>query len=115
MLYIVFHLWPYGACFLFNCYWNWSLIVLRNGNGTVSFIHSREGMAQGGSLAMLAYNIGILLLTKQLKVGFTDFTHTWYADYAGALGTFTNVELYFNSLKRFGPGRGYCPKPSKKL
>ena len=53
---------------------------------------------------MVAYGIGILLLIKIMKVEFTDVTHPWRADDSGALVTFKNIELYFNSLKLFGPG-----------
>ena len=53
---------------------------------------------------MVAYGIGILLLIKILKVKCLDVTYPWYADDSGALGMFANIELYFNSLKLFGPG-----------
>ena len=49
MIWIVQHLWPSGASFVFNCYRHWSSIVLRNGNGMASIIHIREGLMQGGS------------------------------------------------------------------
>ena len=41
MLWTVWHLWTSGARFVFNCYCHWSLLVLRNGNGTDSILHSR--------------------------------------------------------------------------
>ena len=46
---------------------------------------------------------------------YPDVTHNWYAFASGALGTFANIELYFNSLKLFGTGRGYYPEPSKSV
>ena len=64
-------------------------------------------MTQGGALAMVAYCIGILPLTKQLKAEFPDITQLWYTEYASAIGTSASVELYFNFIKQFGPGRGY--------
>ena len=64
---------------------------------------------------MVAYGIGILLLIKFLKAEFNDISQPWYADDTSSLGTFANIELYFNSLKQFGPGRGYYPKPSKSV
>ena len=64
---------------------------------------------------MVAYGIGILPMIKQLKAEFPDIPQPWYDDDSGALGTFANVELYFNLLKLLGPGRGYCPKPSKSI
>ena len=62
---------------------------------------------------MFAYTICILMLIKNFKTSYTDVTHPWYADKAGALGAFARVEAYFNLLERHGPGRGYHPKPSK--
>ena len=62
---------------------------------------------------MVAYGIGIILMIKLLKAEFPGVTHPWYADGAGALGTFANVELYFNSLRIFVPGRVYYPETSK--
>ena len=64
-------------------------------------------MTQGEPLAMVAYGIGIVPLIKRMKALYPKITQTWYADDAGALGTFGNIELYFNLLKRFGPGHGY--------
>ena len=49
MLWKVRHLWTSGACFVFNCYRHWSLLVLQKGNGTEHFLHSKEGVTQGGS------------------------------------------------------------------
>ena len=72
-----------------------------------SFLHSRKGVSQGYPLAMVAYGIGILPMIKNLQSEFPDATHPCCADDAGALGTFGNIELYFNLLKRFGPGHGY--------
>ena len=67
-----------------------------------------------GVIAMVAYIIGILPLIKNPKSGFPGVTQPWYTDDAGALGTFTNVELNFNLIKQFSLGRGYYPKPSKR-
>ena len=72
-------------------------------------------MTLGDPLAMIAYSIGVLLLIKLPKEEFTDLTQTWYADDAGSLGTFANIKLYSNSLKRFVPGHEYYPEPSKSV
>ena len=44
----------------------------------------------GDPLAMVAYVIGVLLMTKQMP----DVTQPWYDDNDGELGTFTNIKLY---------------------
>ena len=64
---------------------------------------------------MIVYRIGILPLIKNLKRAIHDATHPRYADDAGALVTFVILETYFDSLTCQVPGRGYCPKPSKRV
>ena len=115
MLWKVWHLWLSGAPFVFNCYRHWSLLVLWNGNGTASIIHSRDGMMQGYHIAMISYGIGILPLIKTLKRAIPDGTQPWYADDSGALGTFARVETYIYSLTRQGLERGYHPELSKSV
>ena len=51
ILWTVCHLWPSGACFVFNCYCQWLLIIFRNRNGTAIFMLSREGVTQGYPLS----------------------------------------------------------------
>ena len=46
---------------------------------------------------------------------YPDATQTWYADDAGALGTFDNLEQYFNSGKTNGLAQEYYPKPTKSI
>ena len=76
ILLTVRHLWPSGARFVFNFYRHWSSFILRNGNGTAIILHSREGVTQGGTLAMIEYGIGILPLIKNLKRAIPDVSHT---------------------------------------
>ena len=54
MLWTVRYLWTSRDCFFFNWYRHWSLLVLQNGNGTASFLHSKEGVTQGDPLAMIS-------------------------------------------------------------
>ena len=114
MPWAVLHLWPSGASFLKFLS---SLVIARlarqewDGN----FLHIREGMTQGDPLAIFAYGIGILSLIKKLKAGFPDANQTWYSNDSSSVGIFSNVELYFNSLKRLGLGHGYYPEPSKRV
>ena len=57
----------------------------------------------------------ILFITRvwKLWVNYKYVAQTWYTDNSGALGIFDNIGLYFNSLKQFIQGCGYCPKTSK--
>ena len=72
-------------------------------------------MTQGVPLSIVAYGIVVLPLIKRLKAAYAGVTEPWYADGTGALGKFYNIGLYFNSLKRFGLGHGYYPKPLKRF
>ena len=83
------------------------MLVLRNGNGTASFLHSREVVTQRNPIKMITYGIVVLPLINNLKREIPDFTQPWYADAAGYLGTFAIIETYFDSLTRQVPGRGY--------
>ena len=71
-------------------------LSLRNGNGTSSFLHSREGETQGDPLAMVACGICIFQLIQNMKAEFTDVSQTWYAGNLGALDTFARFQSYFN-------------------
>ena len=84
-------------------------------NGTASILHSREGVTQGGLLAMIAYGIGVLPLIKNLIREIPDITQPWYADYAGSLGEFARFKTYFDSLTRQGPVQVYQPYPTKRV
>ena len=70
---------------------------------------------QGGPLAMIAYRIGILPLINNIKREIPDVPQPWYADNAGALGTFAKLETNFYFLTCQGLGRWYHPKPTKSI
>ena len=72
-------------------------------------------MKQGVPLSRVAYGIVVLLLIKQLKSEYPEITHPCYTYYAGALGMFDKIGLYFNLLKQFGPGSGYYPEPLRSV
>ena len=87
---------PSGAQFTFNCYRHWATLVVRDiGYGSGHFLHSKEGVTQGDPLAMIAYDIGVLPLIRELREAHPCVTHPWYADDAGAGGAFTDVQAQF--------------------
>ena len=96
-----------------NGYHYHSLILLQNGDVTANIIHSREEVTQGYPLAMVDYGIGVIPLIKHLKLVNPDATKPWYAENTGALGTFDNLERYFNLLTRIGPAWRCYPDPIK--
>jgi hypothetical protein len=115
MLWAVRHEWPSGARFTFNCYKHWATLVIRNNDGTGTFLYSKEGVTQGDPLSMFAYGIGLLPLIRALKVQFPEMEQTWYADDAGAGGKFDAIKRHFEKLEEIGPHYGYYPEPSKSI
>ena len=68
MLWAVWHKWPSGAQFTFNCYRHWATLVVRDtGDRSGHFLHSKEGVTQGYPLTMIAYVIGVLPLIRELR------------------------------------------------
>ena len=78
-------------------------------------MHSKEGVTQGDPLAMIAYGIGVLPLILELREAHPRVTQPWYADDAGAGGTFAEVQAHFQDLQVWGPARGYYREPTKSI
>ena len=92
--------WPSGAQFTFNCYRHWATLVVRElEDGSVHFLHSNEGVTQGDPLSMIAYSIGVLPLIRELQDVHPCVTQPWYADEAGAEGTFEKMLAHFWDLQ----------------
>ena len=64
---------------------------------------------------MIAYGIGVLSLIWKLRDSHPCVTQPWYADDAGAGGTFQQVLAHFLDLQAWGPARGYYPEPTKSI
>ena len=104
MLWDVWHEWPSGVQFTFNCSRHWDTLVVREtGDGSGHFLHSKEGMTQGDPLAMIAYGIGVLPLIRELQNAHPWFTQTWYADDMGAGGMFQQILEHLRDLQARGP------------
>ena len=78
-------------------------------------LHSKEGVTQGDPLAMIAYGIGVLPLIRVLRSDHLQVYQPWYADDAGAGGTFRDIMAHFRDLQLKGPARGYFPEPTKGI
>ena len=70
--------------------------MIRAGDGTSQFLYIKEGVTQGDPLNMVAYELGILPLIRELQKAHPGVTQTWYADGAWAgitsEGFFCNID-----------------------
>ena len=64
---------------------------------------------------MIIYGIGLLPLIRELWDAHPRVTQPWYADDAGAWGTFKLILAHFRDLQAQGPPRGYFPEPTKRI
>ena len=81
----------------------------------MAVIFSREGVAQGDSLVMVAYSISFLLLIYQLKQKFPDVFQPWYADDGAGMTCIPRLLKFFDRLCVLGPPFGYYPEQSKSI
>ena len=65
--------------------------------------------------AMIAYGIGVLPLIKEFWNAHPRVTQTWYANDAGAGGTFQQIQEHVRDLQVRGPARGYYLEPTKSI
>jgi hypothetical protein len=114
-LWNVRHEWPSGARFVFNSYTHWAILIIRNNNGTGAFLHSKQGVTQGDSLAVFGYPVGLLPLIRGLKLEFPMVTQPWYADGTGTDATFKRIRAMFLILLQLGLDYGYYPEPTKSI
>ena len=116
MIWAVWHEWPSGLQFTFNCYRHSATIVVRDtGDGSGHFLHREEGVTQGDPLAMIAYGIGVRPLIRELRNAHPRVTQPWYADDTGVGGTFQQVQEHYRDLQARLPARGYYPETTKSI
>ena len=107
MLLAVWHEWPSGAQFTFNCYHNRATLVLRyKGGGSGHFLQRKEGVTQGLPLAKITYGIRVLPLIRELQGDHPRGTQPWYADDAGAGGGVQTHPSASSVLTGTGPAKG---------
>ena len=116
MLWAVWHEWPSGAKFTFNCYHHWATLVVRDTvYGSGHFLRSKEVVTQGDPLSMIEYGIGVLSLIRELWTAHLQVTQPWYSDDLGAGGMFQQVQEHFQDLQAKGTAWGYYPGPIKSI
>ena len=62
-------------------------------------LHIWEGVTQIYPLAMVAYVIGMIPLTKRHNSTYPDIIQPWYTGDSESLGTFNDLEKYFKVLR----------------
>ena len=87
-------------------------MVVRNADGSGNFFHRKEGVTQGGPLAMISYGIGILPLLGELCDAHNQVKHTWYADSMCVGGHFASLRAHLDDLMLHSPPQGYFPEPT---
>ena len=69
-------------------------MVRDTGHRSGHFFHSKEGVTQEEPLAMIAYDIGVLPLIRELQGAHPHVTQPWYADDTEAGGEFTHINYF---------------------
>ena len=64
---------------------------------------------------MIAYGIGVLHLIREISNAHPRVSQPWYADDAGAGGTFQQILEHFRDFQARRPARGYYPDPTKRI
>ena len=64
---------------------------------------------------MISYGIGVLTLIRDLRRDHPHVTQPWYADDAGAGGSFEAVMAHFKDLQLKESARGYFMEPIKSI
>ena len=80
MLWTVWHRWPSGARFAFNCYKHWAQLILRQPGEPPVTILSREGVTQCDPLSMVLYEITLVPLAEELPAADPGLKYPLYAD-----------------------------------
>ena len=64
---------------------------------------------------MITYGIGVLSLIRELQKAHPRVTRPWYANNAGAGGTFEHIMVQFQDMQARGLSRGYLLEPTKSI
>ena len=64
---------------------------------------------------MIAYDIGVLPLIREIQGAHTRATQPWYADDVGTGGWFHHILTHLRDMQVRGPPRGYFPEPTKSI
>ena len=115
MLWTLWHCWPAGARFAFNCYRHRAQILLRQMVEPPVKILSQEGVTQGDPISMLLYRITLIPLVEELRAADSGLLSPFYADDAAFEGLKQQSAQLLKLLMEREKDRGYLPEPAKSL
>ena len=115
MLWTVWHRWPAGARFAFNCYRHWAQLLLRQPGEPPVTILSREEITQGDPLSMVLYDTTLTPLAKEPRAADQGLLLPFYVDDAAFGGLALRSAHLIKLLMKRGPDWGYLPEPYKSL
>ena len=104
--------------FNFNYYHHWITLVVHVADGSGHLLQRKEGMTQGGPLAMISYGIGILPLICNIcnpHGVHPHVTHPWYSDDTGTGGHFVALHYHMEDLLVHRLLQGYFPDTTKSI
>ena len=116
MIWEVRHKCPSGAQYTFNCYRNWSTLVIRDAVGTDHFLYIKGGMNQTPPpppLTMISYILGVLPLIQELWAAHPQVTQPWYVGDVGGGGNFPHILAYLEKLMAQVPPMDYLTDTNK--
>jgi hypothetical protein len=110
MCWTICHKWPSGARFTFNCYRHCSVLL---STGLHSFSTAKRESHKATINGCLWHSAPPDHPFSQDKI--PDVDQPWYADDAGAGGSFTRIWQYFEKLQELGPRQAHFPEPLKSI
>jgi len=64
---------------------------------------------------MFAYGVDVLQMARGFKESHSCCMQSWYADDAGSVGHFDEIETFFKNLVKIGPAFGYILSHSQHI
>ena len=116
MLWQTAMLWSKASRFVFNRYWHWNLIFLRDEPGKPAIvIHSKEGTMQGDVFGAQLFAVGMMPLCSKLREEIPEAVQPWFADDGGSGGEARHNAAFCDYVRVHGPTYGYYIQVSKGL
>ena len=87
MLWTMWHLWPAGARFAFNCYRHWAQLLPCQPEEPPVTILNGEGVTQGDPISMVLYGIALVPLAEEIRAADPGLLSPFCADDAAFDGS----------------------------